>query len=316
MSVLLGAWTSFAFYTVTKWILFNKMDSSYVSLTAGILLVLHYALNTISVTMMLTNIWKTKEICLLYINSRLLTEKVGTKYVKSPPIFDPLGLFLHLIIPPVLFIPVVATLAPLAQNGIDPYYVLFRNFTYFPKCVTLPGGNGLHPSHPSPLDDIKKTFLPENIFQKTLRFQQHLKTYRQLQILSTISNQVIYFFLPVGMFVVFLCAVTLICWMIKLNSVIPMASMVLSASLVPVLLGTPHYTFPIMADLNTQSDKLVRSWRVEASSRKAMWTKEVNSYGPIRANMGPFNFMRRKTRTQFFAAIFYNTASLVITVKV
>lgn len=59
------------------------MDSSYVSLTAGILLVLHYALNTISVTMMLTNIWKTKEICLLYINSRLLTEKVGTKYGKN-----------------------------------------------------------------------------------------------------------------------------------------------------------------------------------------------------------------------------------------
>lgn len=83
MSVLLGAWTSFAFYTVTRWILFNKMDTSDISLTAGILLLLHLSLNTMSATMILTSIRKTEEICLLYVNSRLLSEKVGSENGKK-----------------------------------------------------------------------------------------------------------------------------------------------------------------------------------------------------------------------------------------
>lgn len=61
----------------------------------------------------------------------------------------------------------------------------------------------------------------------------------------------------------------------------------------------PHYIFPLMADLNTQSDNLAGMWKVAASTRKAMWTKEVSSYGSIRACMGPFNFMSGKTRTEF-----------------
>lgn len=83
MSILLVSWTSFSFYTLTRWILFKKMGASDVSLTAGVLLVLYSSMNTISVTMILTNVWKTEEICLLYINSRLLSHKVGIQRGKK-----------------------------------------------------------------------------------------------------------------------------------------------------------------------------------------------------------------------------------------
>lgn len=118
-----------------------------------------------------------------------------------------------------------------------------------------------------------------------------------------------------GMFIIFLCSVTVTCWVIKLRNAI-IGYHCFDGKLDSRLVGHAALHFPLMADLNSQSDKLVSSWKVEASTRKAMWTKEVNSYGPIRAYVGPFCFMRRKTRTEIFAGIFYYTASLVITVKV
>ncbi|OXA45266.1 hypothetical protein Fcan01_19816, partial [Folsomia candida] len=77
MSVTLVMWTSLMFYNLAKLILWNRRSTD-VCVTVGILLVLYCCMNTVSITMILTNIYKTDEICVLYINSEILRNKVDT----------------------------------------------------------------------------------------------------------------------------------------------------------------------------------------------------------------------------------------------
>lgn len=230
--------------------------------------------------------------------------------------------------------------APSPARGYRPILLFIQKSDHFPQIFHPLGTNDIHIYHSTPsllgtlilganwliaFKSCLKSLLiqsqkvnrmcSKNIFRKTVSFRHHLKIYRQLQIGSIISNQVIYYILPVAKLILFLCCITLSCLIIKFYYFIPIPMTVMGTSLVVVLGGVPHFIFPIMAYLNVNSKGLVRLWKLEASKRKVIWTKEVNSYGPIRAFVGPFYFMDQNTRTDFFAAIFYYTASLVISVR-
>lgn len=153
-----------------------------------------------------------------------------------------------------------------------------------------------------------------NIFQKTFKFPKHLNIYRQLQIIGTDMNHIINYALPIGQLVLFLCAVISTYLIVKLHNTVTIPLTILCGMILLGILGFIDYVFPLISAITVRSTNLLKSWKVGASPRTTLWTKQVRSCCPIRIRVGSFYYVETKTRTELLASIFYYTASLVISV--
>lgn len=139
-----------------------------------------------------------------------------------------------------------------------------------------------------------------------------LKSYRQLQIVSSVINHVFSFVIPICVIFSFWGEIVMGYVLLKLTGIFPHNVILVVALGSVVVSGLAHWLMPEMADLVVNSIEFVRYWRLRISSKCAK--RQLRSCRQLRMEVGQFYYFRQESRSVFFANLVYYTMSLVISV--
>lgn len=250
-----------------------------------------------------------------------------------------IGLYLNGVVPAFLGFPIALSAVPIFLNGIEPTYHLFTNFsprTPYLKLALRVGLTFLVCLHSAiivfttsimlcnavivflgsvhSIANIKgKIQPPSNFFSRIVlqsRFLKRLSIYRQLQILVSLTNQFIYYSIPMSMFSLFVLVIILGYVIIKLTGQVPLTLTLVAISDVAMIVAMAQFVFPLMADIYCKSISFVDVWK-EMNVCKVN-VKQLISCKPFGIKVGPFYYIRKSSRVEFLTSMLYYTVSMVI----
>lgn len=135
---------------------------------------------------------------------------------------------------------------------------------------------------------------------------------RQLAIQTTETNQVFFYVIPFGLFVIFGVSCISVCFVVRLSASLPIVLSFYSILVVILAASVVHGLVPMFAEYKLQSEKFLCFWNAKQSS--SVRTRELKSCRPLGIWAGPFFVIGKKTRTTYLELVLYYTASLVISV--
>lgn len=149
-------------------------------------------------------------------------------------------------------------------------------------------------------------------FSKVVKFPAFFARYRGLQLIVAVCNQVIYFITPIGMFLFFQCAVALCYLLVRMSEIVPISLTFQAVVMLCAIIGMTHKMPPLMANIATWSIEFVQVWRQIHLPKDRV--KQLDSFASLKIYIGPFCPITKKFRVDFYSALVYYTASLLISV--
>lgn len=167
------------------------------------------------------------------------------------------------------------------------------------------------PRPPSTMLDLGKLCRMSNVFVKigrAARFPDYYFKYRQLQVVMTVTNQIIWFIVPVTMLLGLVLACVTGFMVIKLSGQIPLPLIFLSAFLLIMILCAAHGITPLAANVTTKSEVFIWFWKLQNFSgyRK----RQLRSLRALEFYVGPIFKIKESTRGTFLSLILYYTVTL------
>lgn len=239
------------------------------------------------------------------------------------------GLFLHLLLVYPFLITCTIASVPLLKNDIDPTYFWFRNYASIPPTmglclrliiVTVACFHGsfvfvdafisMVAAARAILLCLKTTASPGP--GKSVSFSGSLLKYRQLSVVTTVTNQGFYYILPTGLFVVLVVCCVSAYFVIKLSSHVPLVLSLFSVFLVVLVVVFAHVVIPMLADVTVQARNSVFYWKRKACSGHRK--RQLRSVRALGLWAGPFFALDTHTRGTYLELVMYNSISLVMSI--
>lgn len=147
---------------------------------------------------------------------------------------------------------------------------------------------------------------------KSARFPKYLLKYRQLQIITIVTNQLCSYIMPIGMCVAVVGCCVVGYFVIKLSGQVPLTLTLLSIFVLILIILAAHTLTPLGAEVTTKCEAFIMFWRLQgfSSYRK----RQLKSLKPLCVRVGPFFTIKKQTRGLFLSMVLYYTATLVISV--
>lgn len=259
-----------------------------------------------------------------------------------------IGILLHIIIPSPFPICLILCSVPLLLPNIDSTYFIFRNMSSFLgpiftlicriSCIflaTLHGSlliyscviNGaniallLHSclsvmtKNPTPKQNSAVNSnlgsLPKIVVvQRNPSFPENFRNYRQLQVMLTVINQVAFEALPVAIFVMLLCCISMGYIVVELTGTVTFPMTIMAIFTLILFTGLIHLLMPLLAEVTIRSLNFVEYWYLQNMS--GFRRKQLRSCRRLSIWIGPFLKVTRAIRIQCFSLALYHTVSLVI----
>lgn len=240
-----------------------------------------------------------------------------------------IGLILNfLMIPSIIGAPIGASVFPLLVDNVDPTYFWFRDISFFSNhrrltiilrvviiYLTFLHGNVILNVTVITCGNIALMFYAclETLTRcgRNHKFGTKLHTYRQLQILMTITNHTLQHLMAFGLLVAFIGFVIMGYVVVKLFHVMPIA-MTLFLSVISVLcfVAIVDTMLPIAIRGTLLSGEFIRKWGMQSLRR---WErKELKSCRILRLRVGSYTTLTKGFLTNFVARTFYDTVNLII----
>ncbi|OXA63030.1 hypothetical protein Fcan01_00928 [Folsomia candida] len=245
------------------------------------------------------------------------------------------GLFFHGIISFIVMVPLGGFVVMILRPKVDPTYLWFRNVTiiscemklFFRLCLycstllhvsvlifglAIIGVNIIVPILRSLERPISSNYECRS-FLNVSKYITRTRTYRQLQIITQVINQLVRHILLVGALILVLSAAMLGFMVIKMAWKIPFALVFLAVTVIGAILGFVQIGFSSMADVMRKSADFKRDLEFQGgyiSYRK----RQLRSLKVLKIWVGSYFFIHKGTRIELFGLIAYHTMSLVISV--
>lgn len=256
----------------------------------------------------------------------------------DPPQYDMVGIVFHGFIPNVLTYPITAATLPFLLQRDDPLYHILRPATFIPSnlrlllrvcflffgamhcatilllgtifCLTI--GEAFRTCQNVLLFGTKN---PKIMFGRNLffPFSMDLHKYRQLSIIAKVTNEFIYYTLPVSFLVEILGGVVCGYILIKMTGLIPITLTVLVANCAILMIVIILWVVRQFGDVFYQSGDVIRAWNLSVGESKYR-SRQVKSCQRLRIELGPFCFIKNETRLEMISQMTYYTISLVMSV--
>lgn len=143
-------------------------------------------------------------------------------------------------------------------------------------------------------------------------FSNNFMKYRQLQIITVVTNQVMFTVFPAAMLVTLICCVSMGYLIIKLTGAVPMPLTMLAVSFLILFSVIIHVLMPLLIEVATLSFDFVTFWHLQNPSGNRR--RQLKSCRLIRLSVGSFLYMSKGFRAELFSLAIYYTISLVILV--
>ncbi|OXA40914.1 hypothetical protein Fcan01_24359 [Folsomia candida] len=139
-----------------------------------------------------------------------------------------------------------------------------------------------------------------------------MRTYRQLQLLNFHTNEFLYYIFPVTLLAQFFVVTLSVYAAIKLVGLVPHAFILMAVTMLCVDLSVSNISLPVMSSFQEMLLEFLRSFQAQGWSTYT--ARHLKGCRPLKICLGPFLYVQRETRTEFFALMAYYTISLVISV--
>lgn len=259
---------------------------------------------------------------------------------------DLIGLFSHLLLLFPFQIPVTTCAIILLSGDIDPTYFWFKDFTIsshlklFLRC-TIIGVANIHGT--LVMADILisianviqatrngfKRMSPPKLWQgryefnfkmshvltklgKSAKFPKFLSKYRQLSILTRVTNQASYYVVPVAIFIGLFNCIICAYFVIRLSSTLPVLLLICSILIITMVVVAAHGCFPVLADVTLEGKRVIELWKLE--ERSSYKKRQLKSCRPLGIWIGPFFMMGKYTRRTYLELVLSYTFSLIVSV--
>lgn len=239
-----------------------------------------------------------------------------------------IGMILNfLMIPSIITAPSCAALFPILVHNVDPTYFWFRNIPFFSKYskltviirmaiiyITILHGCVLVNS--TIITSVNICLMLNSDLNKLTKrdkvhnFPKTLRKYRQLQLMMTITNQVVEYLLTAALLTYFVCFVMIGYIVVRLSNLIPMAMTLLCVAFIVFFLAFVHTILPLPIRGLERSEEFVRNGDME--NLQKLERKELKSCSVLRLRIGPYTTLTKAFRTNFFSFVVYHTVNLII----
>lgn len=245
-----------------------------------------------------------------------------------------IGVFLHGLIGSIVTTPLCACVVLILRPKLDPSYLWFRHVTFIPfglklffrlivisstlihTCVMVFGyaiiGVNIILFFLDTLDRITPVNLKGSNFINIGKYVTSMRTYRQLQIINSVYNRIIWHLFPVITLIIGVVAVIMGYVVINLAGSVPYALVILGVTSIAAIFGFIQLTFPIMADMIKKSADFLMVFKLQGCS--SYRKRQLRSCRHLKIWAGSYFFIHRGTRIMMLGLIADNTMSLVISV--
>lgn len=136
--------------------------------------------------------------------------------------------------------------------------------------------------------------------------------YRQISVLTTLANQVVFYIVPVGLLVAMFNCVVSVYFVIKLSAQLPVVVSLFSICLIIAVVIVAHVVVPMCADVKVQSANFTRAWKLRGCS--AYRTRQLRSCRALGFWVGPFFVIGKQTRGEYLELVLYHSVTLLMSV--
>lgn len=242
-----------------------------------------------------------------------------------------MGLIFHGLIPSAVTCPITVAALTFHLERDDPTYHIYRHVTFLPpylqlsvrvatmfftclQCVTV-----LFLSTIFCLTIVEafltcQTTLVSSSTKNLFNFDTDFAKYRQLTILAKVTNDIMYYPIPVAFLTILLCCIVCGHMLLKLTGVVPIELTLLAGIVLTILILILLYVVRQFGDVFYQSSDIIRAWKLRAAGESKCRTRQVQSCRKVTIEVGPFFFVRKETTLKMISEIAYYTISLVISV--
>ncbi|OXA48264.1 hypothetical protein Fcan01_17444 [Folsomia candida] len=219
---------------------------------------------------------------------------------------------------------------PLLVHNIDPTYFWFRNVAWLsPNLkivirITIIFLLALHSSNLTLCGSVMGSNVAlmylkclkqmTNFDNGITKFRKFFAMYKQLYIITTVSNDVVYFVLPIGLFSSLLLGIVFLYVVIVLTGKISLALTFIAGSISAAIIGMVHLVLPLAAEITEASGDFKRGWEAKRELSGGD-RKGLKGFRLLRLWVGPFQYVSKSSRVDFISALLYYTVSLIISVK-
>lgn len=249
-----------------------------------------------------------------------------------------IGLFLHLLIPATIIVPLILSLVPVILPNFDATYFLFRHVILLPHpvklvlrmiLVLLMVGHGSILIYSCVINgtNVALSFflclftmtrkrsnffvaLPKIWIIKLTPFRTDLMKYRQLQVLLTPTNHIAFIVLPFSLLVTLFMCITTGCMLVKFGGIVPLPIFMAGIFFNGMFVAIVHFLLPLLAEVAIKSEQFIRFSKVRNISKYRQ--QQLKSCRVLTLAIGPFLKVTKAIRIKYLAIALYNTVSLII----
>ncbi|OXA39689.1 hypothetical protein Fcan01_25575 [Folsomia candida] len=294
-------------------------------------------ISTLAVTEHLTWMVNVDEMCFM-LESMEKIRGASDDFGGGTSTLDLIGILLHAQLVFLVTFPFATCATPILHPSVDPTAPWLEDATFLPHpvkillrmcliflltwhmctpifgfgikisnvCVIL--RNSLKSMMDHSQSEISQNF---KFFTHRKPFYECLLTYRQLQIVTIVMNVALTWVIPVGILILFICALGTSYLVVKMSEILSVPLTFLAVTIFTTIVTMAHFVLPLMAGLLSGSEEFLRWWKLKGGSKHRK--KQVASCALLKFNVGGLGCVDGDTRRIFMAQLLYNTVTLVIT---